>query len=131
MISAADNDWPEFFRNLANAQAVWQRLTIIIIREGATPRVSGFFFKSVVQADTNYHQGGGDVAGIRIFLLICAPVCTNFWGINLGGHPPHGPGTGGVPRPGGAMVDREASSETAWRKMVVRLGGGSKSRCGF
>ena len=50
VISEADNDWPTVFSNLSQARAVWKRMTIIIIREGAEPRVSVFFFQSVVQA---------------------------------------------------------------------------------
>ena len=46
----ADDDWPAVVRNLAKAWAVWHRLSRILRREGAAPRVSGFFFKSVVQA---------------------------------------------------------------------------------
>ena len=47
---AADNDWPALVRNFSRARAVWKRMTKILIREGAEPRVSGFFFKAVVQA---------------------------------------------------------------------------------
>ena len=50
VILAADNDWPAVVRDLARARAVWKRMTRILSREGAEPRVSGFFFKSVVQA---------------------------------------------------------------------------------
>ena len=44
-ISAADNDWPVVVINQAMAQAVWRMLT----REEVAPRVSNFFFKSMVQ----------------------------------------------------------------------------------
>ena len=40
----ADNDWPVVVRNLSRARAVWKRMTRILSREGAEPRVSGFFF---------------------------------------------------------------------------------------
>ena len=36
-ILAADNYWPAVLRNLANAQAMWRRLTRIISKEGAAP----------------------------------------------------------------------------------------------
>ena len=49
VISKADYYWTAVVRNLAKAQAVWQRLTRILSREGAAPWVSGFFFKAVVQ----------------------------------------------------------------------------------
>ena len=35
---------------MSQARAVWKRITRILIREGVEPRVSGFFFKSVIQA---------------------------------------------------------------------------------
>ena len=50
MISSADNGWPLVVRNLSRARAVWDRITRIISREGAELRVSGFFFKAMVQA---------------------------------------------------------------------------------
>ena len=50
MISAADDGWLEVVRNLAKTREVWQRLTRILIREGAPPRVSIFFFEAVVQS---------------------------------------------------------------------------------
>ena len=44
-----DDDWPSVARNLSLARAVWKRMTRILSREGAEPRVSVFFFKAVVQ----------------------------------------------------------------------------------
>ena len=49
VISAADDDCTVVVRNLAQAQVLWQRLMKILSREGAAPRVSGFFFKAMVQ----------------------------------------------------------------------------------
>ena len=49
VISAADDYWSTVFRNLDKAQAVWRRLTRILIREGAAPRLFGFFFNARVQ----------------------------------------------------------------------------------
>ena len=43
LISMVDNDWAVVFRNLVKARVVWRRLTRILSREGAAPRVSGFF----------------------------------------------------------------------------------------
>ena len=43
------NDWPAVERNLGEARKNWGRLQRIISREGATKRVSGNFFKAVVQ----------------------------------------------------------------------------------
>ena len=50
VILAAYEDWPAVIQNLAKARAVWRRVTRILSREGARPRVSGFFFKAVVQS---------------------------------------------------------------------------------
>ena len=36
---------------MSQARVVWKRIKIILIREGAGPRVSGFFFKTVVQPE--------------------------------------------------------------------------------
>ena len=48
VISAADNDCPEMVRDLSQAREMWKRMTRILSREGAEPRVSGFFFKAMV-----------------------------------------------------------------------------------
>ena len=45
-----DDYWPAVVRNLSRVRMVWKRMTIILSMEGAEPRVSGFFFKDVVQA---------------------------------------------------------------------------------
>ena len=45
-----DDNWPAVVRNLARSKTVWRRISWILSREGATPRVSGFFFKVVIQA---------------------------------------------------------------------------------
>ena len=44
VISSAYYDWPAVVSNLFRSRAVWKRMTIILSREGAEPRVSGFFF---------------------------------------------------------------------------------------
>ena len=44
-----DDDWPEVAGNLAKARKSWGGLQGILSREGATKRVSGNFFKAVVQ----------------------------------------------------------------------------------
>ena len=49
VISVVDDDWPEVVKNLSRARAVWRRMTCILRREGAAPRVSGLFFKAMVQ----------------------------------------------------------------------------------
>ena len=50
VISATDNNWLAVVRNLDWVKTVWRRMSRILSREGATPRVSGLFFKSVIQA---------------------------------------------------------------------------------
>ena len=50
VISATDNDWTEVVRNLSWERVVWNRMTRILSREGAEPRVSRLFFKALVQA---------------------------------------------------------------------------------
>ena len=46
----ADDDWLAVVQNMMKARAVWKRMRKILIREGARPRVSGLFFKAVVQS---------------------------------------------------------------------------------
>ena len=43
VISALDHDCLAVIRNLAKAQEVWQRMTRILVREGADPGMSDFF----------------------------------------------------------------------------------------
>ena len=50
VILEADDDWPAVVRNLENVRAVWRRMTRILRREGSEPRVSGFFFKYIIQS---------------------------------------------------------------------------------
>ena len=83
VISAAVDDWPAVVKNMSKARAVWQRLTGIISREGAAPRVSGFFSKDMVQSMS--------LLGAETWVI------TPLMGRILGG----------VPRPGGSTIDRE------------------------
>ena len=48
VISETDDNWPALVRNLARVNTVWRRMSHILSREGATPWVSGFFFKAVM-----------------------------------------------------------------------------------
>ena len=75
-ILATDDNKPEVVRNLARAKKVWSRISRILSREGTTHRVSGLFFKAVIQA----------------VLLFRAET----WVVT----PPHGQGPGGVSDPG-------------------------------
>ena len=49
ILTAGYNDWPAVAGNLGKAQKSWGRLQRILGREGADKRVSGNFFKVVVQ----------------------------------------------------------------------------------
>ena len=50
VMTAGDKDWPAVSGNLVKARRSWGRLSWILIREGAYKRVSGNFFKAMVQA---------------------------------------------------------------------------------
>jgi hypothetical protein len=50
LLSRNDDDWPAVHRNLSKARKSWARISRILAREGATPRVSGMFYKAVVQS---------------------------------------------------------------------------------
>ena len=50
VISEADYDWSAVVKNLFRATKFWRRIPHILRREGSAPRVSGFFFKAVLQA---------------------------------------------------------------------------------
>ena len=49
VMTAGDDDWPVVAGNLAKAQKSWGRMQGILRREVTTPRISGNFFKAVVQ----------------------------------------------------------------------------------
>ena len=49
VMTAGDDDWPAVAGNLKKARRIWGRLSRILTREGATARISGMFFKSVIQ----------------------------------------------------------------------------------
>ena len=50
VLMAGYDDWPEVVGILIKARNSWGRLCRILIREGADPKVSGHFFKAVLQA---------------------------------------------------------------------------------
>ena len=50
LLACNDNDWPAIQTQLKKARSRWGSLSRILVREGATPRVSGMFYKAVVQA---------------------------------------------------------------------------------
>ena len=50
VLTAGDDDWPTVVGNLSKSRKSWRRLSQILIREGADPKVSGHFFEAVSQA---------------------------------------------------------------------------------
>ena len=50
VMTEGDDDWPAVAGNLVKARKSWGRLLRILSQEGADKRVSGNFFKAVVQA---------------------------------------------------------------------------------
>ena len=50
LILATDYNWPAVMRKLDRAKKFWSRMLLIVSREGASPWVSRFFFKAVIQA---------------------------------------------------------------------------------
>ena len=49
IMTAGDDNWTAVSGNLVKARKSWGRLTRILSREGADKRISGTFFKAVVQ----------------------------------------------------------------------------------
>jgi hypothetical protein len=45
-----DNDWPAVYKNLKKARAKWAMITKILVRDNASPRISGMFYKAIVQS---------------------------------------------------------------------------------
>ena len=50
VMTAGDDDWLAVVGNLGNARKSWGRISWILSREGSDPKVSGHFFKAVLQA---------------------------------------------------------------------------------
>jgi hypothetical protein len=50
ILSEVDSDWPALRRNLTRARQRWAMISRLLVREGASPRVSGYFYKAVVQS---------------------------------------------------------------------------------
>jgi hypothetical protein len=44
-----DSDWPAVYGNLRKARAKWAMIAKVLVREDASPRISGLFYKAVVQ----------------------------------------------------------------------------------
>ena len=50
MLTEVDDDWLTVVGKLGKARKSWGLLSRILSREGADPKVSGHFYKAVVQA---------------------------------------------------------------------------------
>ena len=50
ILTERDSDWPALRRNLSRARQRWGRISRLLAREGATPTVSGNFYKAIVQS---------------------------------------------------------------------------------
>ena len=50
VILATDDHWPAVVITVARAKMAWRRMSRIFSREVATPCVSEFFFKAMIQA---------------------------------------------------------------------------------
>ena len=48
--TTTDSDWPAVYKNLKKAREKWAMVSKVLMREGASPRVSGLFYKVVVQS---------------------------------------------------------------------------------
>jgi Reverse transcriptase (RNA-dependent DNA polymerase) len=44
------SDWPAMCYNLCKARGRWTCVSVLLRREGATPKVSGFFYKAIIQS---------------------------------------------------------------------------------
>ena len=49
-LSCTNKDWPAIYRNLQKARQRWASVSRVLTREGASPRISGMFYKAVVQS---------------------------------------------------------------------------------
>jgi hypothetical protein len=48
--ATTDSDWPALYRNLQKARSKWAMISKVLVHDNATPRVSGMFYKAVVQS---------------------------------------------------------------------------------
>jgi len=53
-LASTDDDWPAIHSNLAKARKRWGMIRRVLVREGADARVSGYFYKAVVQSVVLY-----------------------------------------------------------------------------
>ena len=56
VILVAYDDWMTVVLNVVKARPVWWRMSKILSWEGARPRISGFFFKLVIQSVLLFYE---------------------------------------------------------------------------
>jgi exonuclease III len=49
-IASNDDDWPALYRNITRARRKWGMIRRVLTREGASPMISGMFYKAIVQS---------------------------------------------------------------------------------
>ena len=57
VLLVADDEWLTVVQNVVKVQTVWWIMSKILVRKVERPRISRFFFKSLIQ----YHHGGPDM----------------------------------------------------------------------
>ena len=50
VLTAGNDDWPAVVGNIGKAQSSWERLSWVLGREGADPKVSRYFYTAFTQA---------------------------------------------------------------------------------
>ena len=50
IMARSDSDWPAIMSQLKKARSRWGSLARLLARDGATPRITGFFYKAATQA---------------------------------------------------------------------------------
>lgn len=50
ILSEDNTDWPAVLKNVKKARAKWAMVRKVLVRDQASPRVSGYFYKAVVQS---------------------------------------------------------------------------------
>ena len=49
-MSCTDSDWPAVYWNLKKTRQRWARVRCVLTRDGATPKISGMFYKALAQS---------------------------------------------------------------------------------
>ena len=75
---------------------------------------------------THPQQGGSGAAGVRLIFLGLSTGGTTLQSGDLGGHPPHGQGPGGVSDPSGETADGAVPVEYNVLEVEIHLFGGGK-----